>query len=55
MLTASVGDLTEVILKSGDFLNPELARRDQLWLVRGVLYKSLVWCSDFPLPQQPAT
>jgi hypothetical protein len=53
MLTASVGDLTEVILKSGDFLNPELAQGGQLWLVRGLLDKGLARCSDFPLPQHP--
>jgi hypothetical protein len=40
MFTASVGNLTEVILKSGDFLNPELARCDQVWLVRGVLSRA---------------
>jgi hypothetical protein len=40
MFTASVGNLTEVILKSGDFLNPELARCDQLWLVKGVLSRA---------------
>src|SRR5216683_7471688 len=55
MFTESVGDLTEVILKSGDFLNPALARRGQLWLVRGVLYKGLARWSDFPFPQQPGT
>jgi hypothetical protein len=43
MFTVSIGNLTEVISKSGDFLNPKLARRDQLWLVRGVLDKGWAW------------
>jgi phospholipid/cholesterol/gamma-HCH transport system permease protein len=34
MLTASFRDALEVILKSGYFVNRELARRGQLWLVR---------------------
>jgi len=32
---ASVGDLPEVILISGDFLNLALARRNQVWLAMG--------------------
>jgi hypothetical protein len=40
IFTASVGNLTEVILKSGDFVNPELAGCDQLWLVKGVLSRA---------------
>jgi hypothetical protein len=40
MLATKVGDLLEVILKSGKFLNHWLARRNQVWLVRGVLYKA---------------
>jgi hypothetical protein len=48
MFTASLGDLVEVILKSGDFLSPGLARRDQLWLVKGVLYKA--WRGDRTFP-----
>jgi hypothetical protein len=31
---ARVGNLLEVILKSGNFANRPLARRNQLWLVR---------------------
>jgi hypothetical protein len=30
----------EVILNSGNFCDARLARRDQVWLVTGVLYKA---------------
>jgi hypothetical protein len=33
--------MLEVILKSGNFLNRELARRHQLWLVRDRFYKAM--------------
>jgi hypothetical protein len=36
----SIEEPLEVILNSGNFCDARLARRDQVWLVTGVLYKA---------------
>jgi hypothetical protein len=41
ILADSSEDSLEVILKSGNFPNRRLARRNQVWLVRGAFYKAM--------------
>jgi len=48
MAAASIGDLQEVILISGNFRNAALARRDQVWLVRDLFYKLIKALPQFP-------
>jgi hypothetical protein len=42
--------LLEVILKSGNFPNRPLARRNQVWLVRGMFDKLAGGVLDLPFP-----
>ena len=54
MRAASCRDRLEVILKSGNFLNRKLARRNQLWLVRDRFYKAVRRAGPYLLHGQRA-
>jgi hypothetical protein len=43
----SIEEPLEVILNSGNFWTARLARRNQVWLVRGVLYKAAAGRGDY--------